>query len=289
MNFNQIKYIVEIADELNITKASKKLFVSQSSLSQCIKSLEKELKVKLFQTNVTPLKLTYSGEVFLAWAKNVLSLQNAMLEKINKISFHDDFKITVGVATHRSIYLLPQVIKEFQEKYPNSLIIIKEYPTPILHKMLEKAELDILLDENIIDSIFYNCELLMQEEIYLDLPENFKNDEDEIDLADLKDVPFILLSQEQKLGKLARELCQKSSFEPKIVAECRNIETAHSLVKQNLGVALVPQLFAKYSKDCTYKKIKNFRPMRNICAIYNHKSRIHLKDFISVIKKNINI
>ena len=126
MNTNQLKYIVTIAEELNITKASKKLFVSQSSLSQCIKNLEKELKITLFETNVTPLKLTYAGEVYVNWAKKVLNSQDEMLEKIKEISTQNDVRIIVGVATHRSIYLLPQVIKEFRKKYQHAFVVIKE-------------------------------------------------------------------------------------------------------------------------------------------------------------------
>ena len=75
MNTNQLKYVVTIAEELNITKAAKRLFVSQSSLSQAIKNIEQELKIKLFETNVTPLKLTYAGEVYVAWAKKTLASQ----------------------------------------------------------------------------------------------------------------------------------------------------------------------------------------------------------------------
>lgn len=288
MNINQLKYIVTIAEELNITRASKKLFVSQSSLSQCIKNLEGELGAKLFETNVTPLKLTYAGEVYINWAKEVLASQEEMLEKIKEISTQNNVRIIVGVATHRSIYLLPQVIKEFRNLYPHSFVVIKEYPTPILHKMLENNELDLLLDENNIDSVLYNSELLMREEIYLDIPKDYSLEEEEIDLADLKDSSFITLSKEQMLGRLVIDLCKKSKFEPNILAECRNVETAHSLVEQGLGVTFIPQLFAKYNNDINYKKIKNYRPTRDICAIYSKKSGKPLKDFVSIIKEVLN-
>ena len=146
MNTNQLKYVVTIAEELNITKAAKRLFVSQSSLSQAIKNIEQELKIKLFETNVTPLKLTYAGEVYVAWAKKTLASQEDIMEKLEEISTNSDIRIIVGVASHRSISILPQVIKDFKQEFPHSFIVIKEYPTPILHKMLEKEELDLLLD-----------------------------------------------------------------------------------------------------------------------------------------------
>ncbi len=288
MNINQLKYIVTIAEELNITKASKKLFVSQSSLSQCIKTIEKEIGAKIFETNITPLKLTYAGEIYINWAKEVLTSQDEMMGKVKEISTQNNVRIIVGVATHRSIYLLPQVIKEFRNLYPLSFVVIKEYPTPILHKMLENQELDLLLDESNIDSVLYNSELLMREEIYLDIPKNCSLENEELDLADLKDFSFITLSKEQMLGRLAIDLCKKSKFEPNILAECRNVETAHSLVEQGLGVTFIPQLFVKYNNNVNYKKIKNYRPTRDICAIYSKKCGKYLEDFVSIIKNVLN-
>lgn len=291
MNINQLKYIVTIAEELNITKAAKRLFISQSSLSQAIKNIEKELKIKLFETNVTPLKLTYAGEVYVAWAKKTLSSQEDILEKLEEISTNSDIRIIVGVASHRSISILPQVIKDFKQEFPHSLIVIKEYPTPILHKMLEKEELDLLLDISNPNIVSYSSELLKEEEIYLDIPKNLYKDCNSVNLADLKDSDFILLSKEQMLGKLARELCKKCKFEPKISVECRNIETSHELVKRGLGIALIPELYAQNNMDglTNYVKITPFLPTRPISAIYSNKVKSRaFKRFIEILKDTLN-
>lgn len=78
MNFNQLKYLITVAKEKNITLAAKKLFISQSSLSQTIKNIENELKVKLFITDVSPIRLTYAGEYFVGWASKILKLKEDM-------------------------------------------------------------------------------------------------------------------------------------------------------------------------------------------------------------------
>lgn len=291
MNTNQLKYVVTIAEELNITKAAKRLFISQSSLSQAIKNIENELKIKLFETNVTPLKLTYAGEVYVAWAKKILTSQNDILEKLEEISTNSDIRIIVGVASHRSISILPQVINDFKKEFPHSFIVIKEYPTPILHKMLEKEELDLLLDVSNSNLVSYSSELLKEEEIYLDIPKDIKIEKDNINLADLKAFDFILLSKEQMLGKLARELCKKCKFEPKISVECRNIETSHELVKQGVGISFVPELYAKNNQDglTNFVKITPFLPTRPISAIFSNKvkSRAFTR-FLEILKYTLN-
>lgn len=291
MNTTQLKYIITIAEELNITKASKRLFVSQSSLSQTIKNIESELKVKLFETNVTPLKLTYAGEVYVAWAKSIISSEENVLEKLEEISTNSDIRIVVGVASHRSISILPQVIKSFKQEFPHSLIVIKEYPTPILHKMLDKEELDLLLDVSNSNIVSYSSELLMEEKIFIDVPKYFVDKGEEIDLSDLKEFPFIVLSKEQMLGKLVRELCKKCKFEPKISVECRNIETAHELVMQGLGVTLVPELFTKnnINDKTTFSKIKLFMPTRPISVIYSNRAKSEaFMRFIEILKYTLN-
>ena len=291
MNTNQLKYVVTIAEELNITKAAKRLFVSQSSLSQAIKNIEQELKIKLFETNVTPLKLTYAGEVYVAWAKKTLASQEDIMEKLEEISTNSDVRIIVGVASHRSISILPQVIKDFKQELPHSFIVIKEYPTPILHKMLEKEELDLLLDVSNSDVVSYSSELLKEEEIYLDIAKNLKTKGEKINLSDLKDCDFILLSKEQMLGKLARELCKKCKFEPKISVECRNIETSHELVKQGLGISFVPELYAKNNQDglTNFVKITPFLPTRPISAIFSNKVKSKaFTRFLEILKDTLN-
>ena len=63
MNFLHLKYFLLVAEELNITRAAERLYISQQSLSNHISNMEKELDVKLF-TRSPKLSLTYAGELF---------------------------------------------------------------------------------------------------------------------------------------------------------------------------------------------------------------------------------
>lgn len=286
MNFNQLKYIVTVAKEKNITAAAKKLFVSQSSLSQTIKNVEKEYKTKLFETDTTPIKVTFAGEIFVNWAIKILKSEEEIKEEIERITTDNEIKIVVGMATHRCIYVLPAVIKQFKKEFPRSLIVVKEYPTPTLEKMLLNGELDLLVDIENPDTYSYKNILLKKEKILLDIPDKYLTVGDE--LYAFKGVPFIMLSKEQMLGRTARELCKKYKFEPKISVECKNIETAHSLVQQGLGVTFVPELFAKYNNG-HFIELKSLDVTRHICAIYENKnSSVALDRFVQILKKSLD-
>ncbi|WP_406543126.1 LysR family transcriptional regulator [Clostridium ljungdahlii] len=66
MNFHQLEYVIAIAEENSFSKAAKKLYISQPSLSEYIMRLEKQLGVKLFDKFTSPLTLTFAGEIDIA-------------------------------------------------------------------------------------------------------------------------------------------------------------------------------------------------------------------------------
>ena len=70
INFLNLEYFLVAAEELNFTKAAKKLFISQQSLSNHISNMEKEFDVILFN-RTTPLTLTYAGQALKAKARRL--------------------------------------------------------------------------------------------------------------------------------------------------------------------------------------------------------------------------
>ena len=72
MNIKQAQYILTIANEGSITAAAKKLYISQPSLSQMVRQVEKELGVALFDRTSLPLRLTYAGEKYLECAHTMI-------------------------------------------------------------------------------------------------------------------------------------------------------------------------------------------------------------------------
>ena len=75
INFLNLEYFLVAAEELNFTKAAKKLFISQQSLSNHISNMEKEFDVILFN-RTTPLTLTYAGQALKAKARQMLELRD---------------------------------------------------------------------------------------------------------------------------------------------------------------------------------------------------------------------
>lgn len=302
MNINQLTYIITIAQYKSFSKAAQALFISQPSLSQSVSFLEKELGIKLFERK--PLKLTYAGEIFTEWATKVISTEKEMKQKIEDISENKNIKLTIGVSPYRCSYLLPQVILSFQKEYPQCRLILEEHPTDTLKKLLEEDKLDLLIDTPHPDTLLYESISILKESILIGIPTNWNIEHEnnlknypEIELQKLKDKPFIMLTQNQLIGKIGRNLCTQNGFNPNILLECHNIETVYSMIEKGMGAAFIPELFAKSVETNNKMKcysIKNSFPERDLAIIYRKNKYLakatlrFIEIFKNEVTKNFN-
>lgn len=283
MNWNQLQYVVTIAHEKSITKAAKKLFISQPSLTLSIQSLEKETGVILFERNRGEMALTYGGQLFYEWAVSTLRSNYQLHMKLNDISEKTRHLIRIGISPHRSCIMLPDILECFYHDYPNCEIHVIEKPTFLLKKLLEEHEIDLLVDVAHPDTLNYQSDLLIKEEILLAVPETFAAALPEKDasqhipsilLEKLSSFPFLMLSKDHILGSMSRKMCESAAFHPDIRLTCSNVETALSLANKQLGVTFVPEIFAKQKRfhpNVRYYSIRQFHESRQICLIY-HKN-----------------
>lgn len=86
MELRQLRYFVETADCLNFSEAARKLFVSQSSLSEQVKKLEDEIGKPLFVRSSRGVSLTDAGAVLLEHARATLRHADACVEVCGRIS-----------------------------------------------------------------------------------------------------------------------------------------------------------------------------------------------------------
>lgn len=291
MNWNQLQYVITVADEKNITKAAKKLFISQPSLSLSIQSLEKELGVTLFQRAHGGIALTYAGTLFYDWAISALRSQGQLQMKLSDITNENRRLIRMGLSPHRSLIMLPAIMERFYADYPECEIHIIEKPTYILKKLLENHEIDFMIDVPHPDAINFQSELLTEERIVLAVPSGFcqsgdfpGDEQGGVALCDLSPYPFILLSSDQVLGSMSRKMCESASLYPNIRLTCENVETALTLTGRQLGITFVPEILAaqkRFFPAVSYFPIRQFHDTRPLCLIfhrngYRHKTLIHL-------------
>ena len=97
MNFQHLKYFLMVAEELNITRAAERLYISQQALSNHISNMERELEVKLF-TRSPKLALTYAGDQLVQTATQIIDLYSQYLSKVGDINRHYLGVLRVGIS-----------------------------------------------------------------------------------------------------------------------------------------------------------------------------------------------
>ena len=290
MNWNQLQYIVTIAKEKSITRAAKKLFISQPSLTLSIQALEKELGVTLFERNRGEMVLTYAGKLFYEWAVSTLRSNQQLNLKLNDISNQKRHLIRIGISPHRSGILLPCILERFYKDFPTCEVHILEKPTYILKNLLENNEIDLLIDVAHPDSVNYQSDLLMEEEIVIAVPASLSGElylkNNVLDLTQLSSFPFIMLSEDHIIGSMSRKMCEAAAFHPDIRMICSNIETTLALTARQLGITFVPEIFARQQRflpQVQYYSLKQFHAVRQICLVY-HKNLYQHSQLAALIR-----
>lgn len=138
MNYLSLKYFLTVATELNITRAAKKLYISQQSLSEHIGKLESEYQVKLFER--TPrLTLTYAGRCLQELAEQVVGLDTQIRGRLSEISQQRRVNLSIGMSPVHGRIILPCILPQFYQ----------DNPDVTLNLTLDKSDriMQLLLDE----------------------------------------------------------------------------------------------------------------------------------------------
>lgn len=279
MNIDQLKYFVSVVENKNFSVAAEECFISQSSLSKNIKSLEEGLgNIQLFDRSGKKVVVTEAGNAFYKYAQNMLEEYRAMRRAMRRFSKDTREVIHVGTIPVINDYGLTDVFHDFQKVYPNiQLQLVEDNSIPIVDRF-EKKMIDIaFLRDNYLpkETNSFNKYLLVEDELVLVVNRNHPlADREEISLVEAKEDTFLFLSTKSGMYQSCHRQCEKSGFEPtERVLDVRS-STIRNLVAQGQGVSLM-----------MYRSVKN--------AGDDRIRLIHLKNPITigltlVVRKNMN-
>lgn len=250
MNFTNLWYFVTVAEELNMSKAAQKLYISQQSLSNHISRLEQEFGATLFER--TPrLKLTYAGECTLKMAREILSLNRQMRTQIDDISNQRKGQLNIGVATRVcGRIVLPQVLPKYHQLYPNVELHLETGLTLDLLEHLREGDLDLILGVQFSEHMpDISAVELYQEKLCLVVPKHVMQElfpentsavirsfsEKGVDLKAFKQAPFLLMEDGKRIRNHSDILFAKNGFEPNIILQSTDIDILFGLCFSGLG------------------------------------------------------
>ncbi|WJQ79774.1 LysR family transcriptional regulator [Brevibacillus brevis] len=252
MDIKHLHYFVTVCDQLSYSKAAQKLHISQPSLSNAIKNLEQEVGSPLLERNTRKMELTDAGKILYQKALLLLSQMNMLKKEMEEVKLTGSGDLIIGIIESVK-HWIPKVIRGYQGRFPSiNIKLIEVLSGKAVKESLRKYHTHLLITNQFIDEEDIESIPLYDERLMLVLHKDHALAEKEsVRLKDLANEPFIISTE----GFQTREdILTAFSFEqvnPQIKFEIERFETALTLVRENLGVTIIPENYLSGSTDAS--------------------------------------
>lgn len=122
MNSKQIRCVLELAKTLNYSRAAENLYISQSTLSYQVSTLEEEIGFPIFTRTRTGTAMTPAGTQYCKVLRKVTNALDVAAAQGRAISAQDKGVLNVCLSMRSNLYCLPEVIQSFAEEVPDTLL-----------------------------------------------------------------------------------------------------------------------------------------------------------------------
>lgn len=297
MNLKQLEAFVQVAEGKSFSKAAKELFLTQPTISAHIASLERELNARLFVRNTKEVSLSEDGKDLYRYARQIIDLQKQIEERFETEEEGSRHCITIAASTIPAQYLLPRVLKRFNEKYPDEQIKIMESDSSKVVSQIVDHIVDVGFTGTVLEKKhcrylpFYKDKLAVitpNTERYRRLKEESPNGIDWI-------LEEHLIMREEGSGtrKEAEEQLKAAGIPAEkldVIASIGNQETIKKSVRQGMGITILSELAAvdeEADGELLTFPIPGADAGRDINLVYNKNYQLSrsAERFIKVVKE----
>lgn len=239
MELRLLHYFLAIADERNITKAARKLHVTQPTLSKQLSQLEDELEVTLFERRNRQMILTDAGVNLRERAAQIIELTNKTISEIKQTNEDIHGEIVIGSGETKGFSIIVDTLQLIQKEFPNITFNIFSGNGDDIMNRLDNGLVDfgLIIGKRNIDK--YNSILLPYQDTWgvLMNKDDVLADEESITPQLLIDLPLIISRNPILRNELADWL-GTSIHEKNVVASYNLIKNASMMAEKNLGYVL---------------------------------------------------
>ena len=311
MNTN-LKYFILVAEELSITKAASKAYVSPQSMSAHIKRLEERYGVPLF-TRKPFFSLTPAGDILYNAFKKIQITESDVMKQL------DDFKkgmagtIRFGIDTTRGQMLLHDIYFKFHHDFPRVVIEMSNGFTPALIPAVMRGELHFMLGNYWLDIPELDAMTVCKEHYFYVISDkllkkffdNWKERKDimrtGVSIKDVEHIPLILTRETSYMRRQITRLFHENHVIPNVIFESNTHITNLEMAADSLGACFCPGMIAEAMLDrvrkedgtsndlCAYP-LKNFDESHIIAIVYRKGAYIppYVQNFINRIINTYN-
>lgn len=289
MTFTQLEIFALIAELKSFTATAEKLGISQSAVSHALKSLEQQWGINLISRTQSDIELTTTGQQLLTHVKELLSISDTLEKEVAAIHGLNEGTLRIGsFGASSSIYLLPEILETFRQRYPKIEIYIdegedKEVAQWLLERRIEVGFL-IMPDER------FDTFPLIEDRFVVLIPSLYPLAQQlYIDPAQLENCPFIMTMAGSRYQV---ELILKNfNVKPDIKFYVSQILSIVSMVHNQLGVSIVSDMVITKELLSLYPNVvkRPFKPnlKRSIGLAVKNKKHMSpaVKAFIEVAQE----
>ena len=297
MNLKQLEAFVQVAEGGSFSKAAKKLYLTQPTISAHVAALEKELNVRLFVRNTKEVSLSEDGKDLYKYARQMVDLEKKIDERFGTREEGGKHCITIAASTIPAQYILPKVLMRFNEKYPEEQLKIMETDsakvvTQIVEHMADVGFTGTVLEKKHCKYMpFYKDELVIitpNTEKYQKLKDHMTDD-----ISWLLEEHVILREEGSGTRKEAEKQLKQAGVDLSdldIIASIENQETIKKSVRQGMGISILSKLATADEAEAGYVlafPIPKADKGRDINLVYNKNYQLSrsAERFIKVVKE----
>lgn len=246
-------YFLLIAEENNISRAAKRAFISQQSMSKYLKQLEDKIGVPLF-TRKPAFRLTPAGEIVLQHARQIKAISLNMNQELDELNEKNYGLIRFGTSFGRALQLIPMVFPSFHKRYPNVHLDVKFGMTGALAESAFNGNLDIFIGISMPDNPSLTRLHLADEKIYLAIsdelllryfpqsyPECKLQFSHGVHLKDFSHVPFTRNPEVSTMNRIVNNYCEKEQLNFTYIATVNSNGLQLALASKGCAACLFPQ------------------------------------------------
>lgn len=255
MNLKTCQYFIALAEEMNFTKASEALHITQQSLSGSIKRLEEEYGVELFQRKPF-LKLTPAGETVLFYCRQIVRNESQMQASLTDLSAECSGHLVLGMSRQRIQAFFPGIWERYHTVYPNVSLNLRQSYTAKMTDEIQAGKLDMAVGIDVptvsnlsiipLASEYIFC-LISDQLLKQCYPDHWqallnKSNQVGLDVSDLKDCPVLLPSADNRIRSILDRAYDRCGIMPKTILEASDQNIIYQLACSSQGAAFLPPM-----------------------------------------------
>jgi len=243
MEMERLNAFMAVVSERNFTRAAEKLFRTQPAISQSIRLLEEDLGEPLFLRLGRSAVLTEAGKIFHEHVTEAFEALEQGRIRIEGLKELREGELAIGASDTTSCYILPEILKQFRDRYPKIELRITNRPSPEVARQVASRVSDVGIVTLPIEHPKLSCEAIIdREDVAICSPLNPMANSSRISFSDLVRYPLLLLDRGSNTRNFIDTKIMETDLRPNIHMEIGSIEVIKKMVQMDFGISIVPRI-----------------------------------------------